>query len=225
MSGKEDVLSQQLAYYRARAQEYDESVQQRGRFSAPGMPDVDREWHHVASTLQALPRVQTALELACGTGLWTKILLTISDSLVAVDGAQEMLDVNQAKLGSSRVTYRLSDLFNWKATEDYDLVFFAFWISHVPEDLLIDHFVEVAKSVKPGGRLFILDEPQGGKQLSGPTDKGEQTRTLYSGDTYRIVKVYLDPDAVAAKLKPLGFKDIHVWHGDYYFYINAVKSA
>jgi SAM-dependent methyltransferase len=225
MPGNEDVLSQQLAYYRARAQEYDESVQLRGRFSAPGMPDVDREWHHVASTLQALPRVQSAMELACGTGLWTKILLTVSDSLVAVDGAQEMLDVNHAKLSSSRVTYQLADLFNWKASQDFDLVFFAFWISHVPGSLMEQHLAEVAKSVKPGGRLFILDEPSGGKQLSGPSDGGEQTRTLHSGASFRIVKVYPDPDELAAKLKLLGFKDIHVWHGDYYFYINAVKSA
>lgn len=220
-----DLLPEQMAYYNARAQEYDESVQFTGRFSGPGNPEVAREWHHVVSTLHAQPKVDTALELACGTGLWTKALLTVAKSIVAIDAAREMLEINLSKLHNDRVSYQLVDLFNWHPDESYDLVFFAFWLSHVPTALLSAHLAEVAKAVSPGGRLFIVDEPLNGRQLSGPTQGGQQTRTLHDGSTYRIVKVYLDPDALAAQLRPLGFREVHVWSGDYYFYVNAVKDA
>lgn len=219
------LLPEQLAYYKARAQEYDESVQFTGRFNGPGNPEVAREWHHVATTLNSQPKVETALELACGTGLWTKALLSVADSIVALDAAREMLEINQAKLHNDRVSYQLVDLFNWQPAESYDLVFFAFWLSHVPAALLPDHLARVTKAVAPGRRLFVLDEPLSGRQLSGPTQDGQQTRTLHDGSTYRIVKVYLDPDAVASQLRPLGFRDVHVWSGDYYFYVNAVKEA
>lgn len=222
---KKDLLREQLAYYKARAKEYDESVQQTGRYSSPGVLESDREWHHIVSTLQALAPVDQALELACGTGLWTKALLSTAKSILAIDGAQEMLDVNKAKLGSDKVTYQQADLFSWQPADSYDLVFFAFWLSHVPSELLTTHLAQVAKAVKPGGRLFIVDEPQSGQQLSGPAEQGEQTRTLYDGSNYRIVKNYLDPGAVATLLKPLGFSDPHIWHGEYYFYVNAVKGS
>lgn len=217
MAKFDKLLAEQLDYYRARAREYDDSVRQ------TSMPDVDREWHHIVSTLQALPPVDTALELACGTGLWTRPLLSIAKRVVAIDGAEEMLQVNKDKIGSDRVVYYQADLFNWQPSESYPLVFFAFWLSHVPSELVPNHLAQVAKAVEPGGRLFIVDEPRAGQQLSGPSEGGEQNRTLFDGSEYRIVKIYLDPEAVAEQLRGLGFSDVHVWHGDFYFYINAVK--
>jgi len=220
---EQEILRKQLAYYRARAQEYDESVQQSG--AGTSSTDVNREWQHIVAAVHALPPGQRVLELACGTGIWTQELLEVADDIMAVDGAPEMLEVNRAKLGSPKVSYQQADLFQWKAAGQYDLVFFAFWLSHVPADHLDQFLGEVTRSVRPGGRVFIIDEPAGGKQVSGPVEDGaQQTRTLHDGSVFRIVKVYYDPQKIAEKLRKLGFSEIESWVGDYFFYLNAVRQ-
>lgn len=221
----DELFAQQLAYYNARAQEYDESVQQTGRYTGPGIPEVDTEWQYIARRLHEVPQVHHTLELACGTGLWTQELLDISEHITAVDGAPEMLATNKAKLNNPRVRYQQADLFDWQPVGVYDLVFFAFWISHVPPERLAAFIQQAAAAVKPGGRIFIADEPGGGRQLSGPVENDiEQTRTLHNGETYRIVKVYHDPQVLQLQLEALGFTDIDLWVGDFFFSLTASKS-
>jgi demethylmenaquinone methyltransferase/2-methoxy-6-polyprenyl-1,4-benzoquinol methylase len=224
MSNADPLLDEQLEYYRARAQEYDESVQQTGRFAGPGIPVADHEWAHTVDAIHALGPIDRTLELACGTGLWTQELIHVSKSITALDGAPEMLDANKAKLQNPQVLYQQADLFNWQPTEAFDLVFFAFWISHVPFKKTARFFEQVARATKPGGRVFFVDEPASGKQLSGPVEgAGEQTRSLHNGSTFRIVKVYHDPQVLAAQLREVGFVDPQVWVGDYYFNVSAVR--
>ncbi len=217
-----NLLDEQLAYYRGRAQEYDESVLQFGRFASPGLAQADADWQHIVAALHALAPVERALELACGTGLWTQELLHISQSVLALDGAPEMLEANRAKLNSDKVSYQQADLFNWQPAETYDLVFAAFWLSHVPPALLPGHLEQAAKAVKPGGRVFIVDEPAGGAQLSGPIEgEHQQTRALQDGSEFRIVKVYHHPQELADQLRKFGFIS-EIWAGEYFFYLNGV---
>lgn len=168
----DDLFAQQLAYYNARAQEYDESVKQTGRFAGPSDPAIAAEWAHIQQRIAELPQVEHALELACGTGMWTQELLAVARHITALDGAPEMLATNQAKLNASRVRYQLADLFAWQPQTQYDLVFFAFWISHVPAERMPAFLEQAAAAVKPGGRIFLADEPAGGRQLSGPVENG-----------------------------------------------------
>ena len=189
-------------------------------------PVVGGEWLHLIDAVRGLPRMADVLEFACGTGIWTRELVTVADSIVAIDGAHEMLEVNRSKVGSPKVKYQQGDLFQWKASATYDLVFFAFWLSHVPIDRVDAFLNEAARAVKPGGRMFIADEPGGGKNASGPAENNaEQTRSLQNGNTFRIVKVYYDVDELAQKLRGLGFSEIDVWNGDYFFTINAMRRA
>src|SRR5262249_10738365 len=128
-----DILQEQIAYYRTRAQEYDESLYLTGRFANEEKDiNLDREFGLIAEALRAHPPVQSILELACGTGIWTQALLAIGQSITAVDAAPEMLDLNRSKVASPRVRYVCADLFEWEADCQYDLVMFAFWLSHVP---------------------------------------------------------------------------------------------
>jgi demethylmenaquinone methyltransferase/2-methoxy-6-polyprenyl-1,4-benzoquinol methylase len=214
-----EILKEQLAYYNARAKEYDATA------IAEGDTEVRGEWQHLIDAVHDLPPGQRVLELACGTGIWTQELLDVADSIVALDGAPEMLEVNRVKLGSPKVSYQQADLFHWKADGEYDLVFFAFWLSHIPEDHLDQFLGEVARSVHPAGRVFLIDEPAGGRQVSGPEENNQQTRQLQDGSAFRIVKVYYDPQKIAEKLGKLGFTEIKIWTGDYFFCLNGVRLA
>jgi 2-polyprenyl-3-methyl-5-hydroxy-6-metoxy-1,4-benzoquinol methylase len=223
----DNLLKEQLDYYRARAQEYDESVQQTGRFAAPEPvnPEIDAEWAQIVAVLHQLKPIDTALELACGTGLWTKELVEIAKSLTALDGAPEMVNTNRAKLQNPDVKYQVADLFGWKPDAQYDLVFFAFWLSHVPPEKLDSFLDSVTNAVNVGGRVFIVDEPQGGQQLSGENEAGVyQSRTLHDGRTFNIVKVYYNVDEIKAALAKRGFDSFSSTKGNFFFSLCGTRT-
>src|ERR671931_2856134 len=76
------VLHEQIAYYRARAHEYDAAVP---LGPPPGL--------HLPQQMGPFEQV---LELACGSGIWTQALLSIGREITAVDAAPDMLEINAA---------------------------------------------------------------------------------------------------------------------------------
>jgi SAM-dependent methyltransferase len=135
----EELIRQQIEYYRARAGEYDEWFLRQGRYDR-GASANERWFAEVDQVQAALERFGPSgrvLELACGTGLWTERLLPHATRLVAVDAAPEALALNRSRLNAdARVEYILADLFAWRPDlpERFDVVFFAFWLSHVPRE-------------------------------------------------------------------------------------------
>jgi len=98
----------------------------------------------------------SVLELACGTGIWTAELLQVGEELDAFDAAPEVIEINRQKLNASQVTYPQIDLFSWEPDREYDLVFFAFWLSHVPPTLVDEFLEKVYRSVRFGGKSLSL---------------------------------------------------------------------
>ena len=135
------LVADQIAYYRARAGEYDQSMRELGRYlsmggSVAGHPGKEDE-QEIATLLGALEGIRpfnTVLELACGTGWWTQWLAQHARHVTAVDAAEEMLALNRERVNAANVHHVLADVFSWKPDRRYDLVFFAFWLSHVPQE-------------------------------------------------------------------------------------------
>jgi ubiquinone/menaquinone biosynthesis C-methylase UbiE len=102
-----DVIQQQLAYYRARAAEYDQWWLRQGRYDRG--PAHTAEWVAEAAMVKsALADFRPAgriLELACGTGIWTEQLLPYADFLTAVDASAEMLEINAVRVRLPPVRY------------------------------------------------------------------------------------------------------------------------
>jgi ubiquinone/menaquinone biosynthesis C-methylase UbiE len=219
-----DILEEQLQYYRARAPEYDASVALFRRFGGGHSPDEEREWGEAVQALHALGPCGRALELAGGTGLWTRELTRIAAEITVLDGSPEMLALNRATVGDPRVRYECVDLFSWEPDREFDLVFFAFWLSHVPPDR-IDRFLDrLARAIAPGGRVFLVDEPRGGREISGPSFEGlYQERTLSDGRTFRIVKVYHDPEDIQRRLALRGLGPVELHVGECYFRLISAR--
>ena len=71
-----------------------------------------------------------------------------------------MRELALAKLqdaGKSNVELWVDDLFSWQPDQDYDVVFFAFWLSHVPESDADRFWRSVHDALRPGGRFFLVD--------------------------------------------------------------------
>ncbi len=200
-------LDQQIAYYRARAGEYDEWWRRAGRYDRG--PEANARWEEeigqASDALAAFSPAGDVLELAAGTGWWTQRLAHYAHSLTAVDSSPETLAVNREKMGDAPVRFIEADLFDWQPDRRYDTVFFSFWLSHVPPERF-DAFWEMVRAcLKPGGRVFFLDsryEPTStarDHRLEGE-DATTTLRRLKDGREFRIVKVFYEPDDLAAQL-------------------------
>jgi ubiquinone/menaquinone biosynthesis C-methylase UbiE len=205
------VLQEQIAYYRARAHEYDAAVP---LGPPPGL--------HL---LQEMGPFEQVLELACGTGIWTQALLSIGREITAVDAAPEMLEINARKVASARVRYRLADLFTWEPDQQYDLVFCAFWLSHVPPDALDAFLDTLRRAVRPGGYLVIVDQdiPTQEYRLVAQDDIQALRRTS-DGRTFTIVKVFYELTTLEDRLTHLGFEVMVHRLGDVLFFLSARRG-
>lgn len=207
-----DTLGDQIAYYRARAEEYDEWFYRRGRYDQG--PHLNRQWFDEAETcrrrLGSLGPVDAALELAAGTGIWTRELLKIAAHVTSVDASSEVLAINRAKQGASaNVTYEQADLFSWEAPRQFDLVSFTFWLSHVPPSAVEEFLSKVYRATRPGGTVFMVDSRRA--STSTAPDQSVhgsdiyQRRILNDGRTFNIVKIYYGVEQLASLFRHAGF--------------------
>lgn len=209
------ILDQQIDYYRARAGEYDEWWFRTGRYDHG--PEWNARWFaDVAQVETALQgwlgarRPGNALELACGTGLFTRHLAPKVGRLTSIDASPEVLAINRQRVGAPNVEYVQADLFAWQPRERYDMVFFSFWLSHVPDERFQAFWQLVATALAPGAAAYLVDsafDPTSTAKDHVLTDReaGVVTRRLNDGREFQIVKFFYDPAALAAKLKSVGF--------------------
>lgn len=207
------LLAEQARYYRERAAEYDDWWLRRGRYDHGD--DVNARWFADAAELgEALERFRPAgeaLELACGTGLWTERLVAHADCVTAVDGSPEMLELCRARVGDARVRYVQADLFSWEPAATYDVCFFGFWLSHVPEERFVGFWEKLGRALAPGGRVFFFDSARHDlasavdHKLSDPADP-TMLRRLADGSEHRIVKRFYEPMSLQHKLGELGWE-------------------
>jgi SAM-dependent methyltransferase len=199
---RRDPVVEQKRYYAERAPEYDDWWYRRGRYELE--PEALARWQADATeaeaALEAFASGGTALELAAGTGIWTRKLVRLAERVVAVDANAETLALNTAD-----AELVLADVFEWKPAERFDLVFFSFWLSHVPEERFDEFWSLVRGALAPGGRVFLVDSGAGDTAHTGTEQAdGEETRSLSDGRTFRIVKRRRRPDELAERVRPLG---------------------
>lgn len=147
------------------------------------------------------------LELACGTGIWTNQLTNYADHVTAVDASPEVLALNRDRTRGVGVTYVEADLFTWRPPRRYDVVFFSFWLSHVPPDRFPTFWAMVADSLTTGGRAVFLDNlwRPGGWPAERPMTYEQERTDLSDGLIYRVVKRYWEASELAAALDELGW--------------------
>ena len=197
MSG--DLLDEQKRYYAERAPEYDDWWYRRGRYTRDA--EQERRWlldvAELEDALRAFDPRGSVLELAAGTGIWTRRLVPLAERVVAVDANPETLALN-----TPAAELVVADIFDGLPVQQFDVVFFSFWLSHVPESHFEEFWTLVREALAPGGRVFLID--------SGPleTEPGDerQVRQLADGREFSIVKRFWRPAQLAERMRALGFR-------------------
>jgi SAM-dependent methyltransferase len=189
---------EQVAYYRHRAAEYD----------LTSYGDVDRADRRIASLLDQLRPEGDVLEIACGTGIWTRHLAARARHLTAIDAAPEMIALARQRVSGRIVTFVTADILDWAPPRQFDTVFFAFWLSHVPASAFGQFWSVVRTALASDGRVFFVDDlPAAAGQETYVAGSGELVeRRLQDGTRHRLVKLVRDDQALTAQLTELG------WH-------------
>jgi SAM-dependent methyltransferase len=225
------LLDEQIAYYRARAAEYDEWFFRQGRYDRG--PEQRAAWFEEVGRLEAALRAASPqgeiLELACGTGLWTRHLVAGASHITALDASPEAIALNQARLRSDKLTYVVGDVFAWTPPRSFDFVFFSFWLSHVPDSQFDSFWDLVRRALRPGGHAFFIDslrEPQSTARdhaLLG--DSGVVRRRLNDGREFSVIKVFHDPSALEQRLRRQGWEGVVRSSGRFFLYGSLTRCG
>ena len=180
-------MSDALAgYYARRAGEYDAIYQK------PERQDDIRRLGDMVATLLAGQRV---LEIACGTGFWTRRIAERAGPITAIDISEEMLAIARDRLaGHPRVHFLLSDAFRLDVVEaDYSAAFAGFWWSHLKRSQ-IGGFLDVLHShLEPGAKVVFADNlyvEGSSTPISRVDDEGNsyQVRKLADASRFEVLK-------------------------------------
>ena len=224
MKDEESLIREQMEYYRARVPEYDEWVERRGRYDRG--EDHRRRWmaelEQVRRALETERPRGDVLELACGTGQWTRYLAPMAKRLVAIDVSSEGMEMNRSKLGDMKIEYIKADLFTWCPEQKFDFVFFGFWLSHVPLNRLAAFWQMVAEALKPTGKVFFVDSLWTEDSTATDHDplerNGRTLRRLDDGREFEIVKVFHEPADLESRLHNAGWSGYVRATGQFFLY-------
>lgn len=189
------LLAEQVAYYSAIAPEFMEHA-----IAGPVRSEL-------VAALDSFGPTGRVLELACGPGVWTEQLLRHATSVTAVDASAEMLAIASARVSDERVRFLQADLFKWAPDRRYDLVFFGFWLSHVPLERFDSFWSLVGDCLEIEGRVFFIDDAyRTPDELIYGESSSTIRRRLNDGTAYRAVKVPHEPKQLEERLARLGWR-------------------
>jgi SAM-dependent methyltransferase len=240
----DQLLDEQIEYYRQRAPEYDDWWEGAGAWRRPA--EIDERWRaETALLVDALIEFDArgeVLEIAAGTGNLTRHLVRSADQLTAIDTSPEALEIAQSKLdGASNADLVVADIFRWEPPKRYDAIVFGFWLSHVPPARTTAFWDLVDRALAPGGRVFLVDSrfsservgrpvtsapgPQSGVLSTTWLSEAISQRTLSDGREYWIVKRDVQPKELEAELAALGWTAEAGTTGEYFVHATAGRAG
>jgi demethylmenaquinone methyltransferase/2-methoxy-6-polyprenyl-1,4-benzoquinol methylase len=193
----DEVLADQVGYYRRRASEYD--------VTAYGDVAVARA--RIVRLVAEMQPTGKVLEIACGTGLWTEALVGLADTVTAIDAAPEVIEIARARVRSAKATFEVADVFSWTTSTRFDVVFFSAWLSHVPMSRFEQFWQLLRRLLVAGGRVLFIDEHVDVRAkesyVAGQNEIVE--RRLRDGEPFRVVKNFVDPERLEGRLRGMGW--------------------
>jgi demethylmenaquinone methyltransferase/2-methoxy-6-polyprenyl-1,4-benzoquinol methylase len=225
-----DLEREMIAYYEARAPEYDDWYLRRGRYAHGPIHDAawDAELDAAGRWLDGLPIEGEIVELAAGTGWWSPLLATKGE-VSLYDATEAPLERARERLLAHGLRAHLHVRDAWAEPDrQVDALFAGFWLSHVRVERLPAFLGLARRWLRPGGLFaFIdsLDDPQSGSvDRVAPVD-GVAVRTLADGRAFRVVKILHRPAVLADALADAGFDPVSVTTTGRFFVLGVGQAG
>lgn len=224
-----DRDAEMLAYYEARAGEYDDWYLRRGRYSRGPIHDAawNAELDGAGTWLDALPIHGEIVELAAGTGWWSPLLASKGE-MSLYDVAEAPLEKARERLVAHRLRAHLHVRDAWTEPDrQVDALFCGFWLSHVPRARTAEFLALARRWLKPEGIFAFIDsllDPQSGAADIPEPDGDLALRRLEDGREFTIVKVYREPGELEGAVREAGFRDARVTTTGRFFLLGEARA-
>jgi ubiquinone/menaquinone biosynthesis C-methylase UbiE len=200
-------------YYADRAGEYDRVYEK---------PERQVDLRALRGWLPTRLACDRLIEIACGTGYWTRVVAQAASEIVAIDAVPEMLEIARARVPDASVEFLVADAYRVPAElGTFDAALAAFWFSHVPIPRRREFLSGLSAVLCAGARVVLIDNRfvDGSSSLiCGQDVKGNtfQTRQLADGSTHRVLKNFPSEDEVRASI-PKTARHVSYLAFDYYW--------
>ena len=173
-------------YYGRRAPQYDQIYQR------PERQQALRELEQRVETILAGRRI---LEVACGSGYWTRLLAPAARGVLATDINEAMLGIARERCRAwPRVEFQVMDCYALDATlGSFDGAFLGFWWSHIAKRD-IPRFLQVLHDRLEDQALVVVLDNRYVEGNSTPISRIDtdgnsyQLRSLADGSRFEILK-------------------------------------
>lgn len=147
------------------------------------------------------------LEVACGTGYWTKFAAVSAKSILATDFNDEVLDLAKEKdYGTCAVSFLKADAYTLEGIpQGVDAGFHAFWWSHIPKRRIEEFLQAFHSRLATNTPVMMIDNlyVEGSSTPVSRTDENGdtfQTRKLEDGSVYEVLKNFPTPEEIRRQL-------------------------
>jgi demethylmenaquinone methyltransferase/2-methoxy-6-polyprenyl-1,4-benzoquinol methylase len=173
------------SYYAARAREYDRVYLK---------PERQSDLRQIEQWLPSVMAAATVLEVACGTGYWTRFIAPVASAVVAIDSAPETLEIARRRVPAIHTEFHIGDAYALpRFGRSFNAAFAGFWFSHVPLERQREFLMGLNAALAPGARVVLLDNlfvAGSSSDVSEQDANGNtyQNRSLSDGSTHRVLK-------------------------------------
>ncbi|MGE7884754.1 class I SAM-dependent methyltransferase [Bacillus sp. NPDC094077] len=206
------------SYYSNRANEY-EAVYYRND------PIRQEEQRMLEGQLKGICKGRNVLEVACGTGYWTKYVIDVATHVTAIDYSDEVLAIAKGKeLSKEKVTFQKGNAFKLEQMKDtFQGAYANFWFSHIKKEEITSFLKQFHRVLQKGATVCFADnmfnEGIGGELVRKENDSNTyKLRILSTGEGYEIVKNYYTEEELQVLFQPFG-DELQIYIGECFWWI------
>lgn len=139
-----------LSYYADRAATYDDIYE---------IPEMQSDYDRLESVFRERFAGRDVLEIACGTGYWTRIIADVADSILGVDANPQPIREARTRTypPSTPVRFVLGDAYRPPTSAGFSAGFAGFWWSHVPRKRRAEFLEAFHAALEPGATVCLFD--------------------------------------------------------------------
>ena len=189
------------AYYAARAPEYDAVYLK---------PERQGDLRAIEQWLPPIFAGARVLEVACGTGYWTRVIAPVAAEVLALDSAPETMAIARLRVPAAHVRFVAGDAYALpRDAGRFDAAFAGFWFSHVPIARRVEFLRGLNAMLGPGARVVLLDNCQVEGSSSPVSERDAegntwQVRRLGDGSMHRVLKNFPSEAELRSAVAGLG---------------------
>lgn len=205
-----------LAYYRARAHEYEKVYEK---------PERRRDLGRLHELVPEWAAGRRVVEVACGTGYWTRRIAPRAAAITGCDLEPEVLKIARARQpATAPARFIAGDAFALdRVPGEFDAAFVGFWWSHLLRADTSRFLAGLHARLLPASRVLILDNRyvEGSNWPITRTDARGNTyqhRVLENGAEYEVLKNFPSSAELREAITAAGGAAVEIHELKYFWY-------